>query len=154
MENEFREEISEVRALTISENTSVFLLSAAKWAKFIAIMGFIAVGFMVLGGLFSGIVMSFMENEFAMMPFPPFIFSFLYLAMGALYFFPVYYLFKFSTQAQYAIQTLNTTQLEIAFRNIKSYFKFIGVLIIVMLSLYALAIIGAITFALFFKAML
>ena len=154
MENEIQVENAEVTTLSLTENTTILLYGAAKWSKFISIVGFVMVGFMILGGLLSGIIMSYMENQFAMMPFPPFIFSFLYLVMGALYFFPVYYLFKFSTQAQLAIKTLNSAQLEIAFRNIKSYFKFIGVLIIVVLSLYVLALIGAITFAVFFKAML
>lgn len=151
MENENHIEITDVPTLTISDNAINFLLVATRWAKFIAIVGFVFVGILAFGGLISGIVFSYMDNQFARLPFPPFIFSFLYLIMGVLYFFPVFYLFKFSTHSQYAIKTLNPIQLENAFRNIKSYFKYIGILTIVTLSLFIIAIIGIIkSFGLFF----
>jgi len=62
----------------------------------------------------------------------------MYVLIGLLYFFPVYYLFKFSSKVRTALMTKNTQELETAFENLKSHYKFIGILMIITLSIYVL----------------
>jgi hypothetical protein len=62
----------------------------------------------------------------------------IYVFIGLLYFFPVYYLFKFSSQVRTALINKNSQQLDSAFENLKSHYKFIGILMIITLSIYVL----------------
>ncbi|MGQ1784104.1 MULTISPECIES: hypothetical protein [unclassified Saccharicrinis] len=153
MDNQTNQETQVVPALAFSENALKFLKTGAGWAKFIAIIGFIFVGLIAFGGLIFGIVFSFIgDGMFPVpMPFPPAIFSFLYLILALIYFFPVFYLYKFSSKAYEAVVTLTSKNLEIAMLNLKSYFKFIGILIIVMFALYAIGIIVMIAGFSFFQ---
>jgi hypothetical protein len=134
---------SDIRGeLYISGQSSSFLKETAGWAKFLAILGFIFIGFMVIVGLSAGVFMSaFSSAAGEDMPFPPAFLSILYLAMAAFYFFPVLYLFRFSTYMQRALKTTDQNSLDEAFSNIKSHYKFVGILSIVILGFYVLALV-------------
>lgn len=137
--------------LTVSPGTTNFLREIARWTKFLSILGFVGIGFMVLAALFAGAFLSALPTNGAF-PFPPGLFSVFYLAGAALYFFPVYYLFKFSNNLSNALKQQNSSYLETAFENLKSHYKFIGILAIIILGLYVLIFLSGIImggFALF-----
>lgn len=114
----------------------------AGWAKFLAIIGFVFLGLMVIGALSLGFIMdSFMGEE---IPGGTLWMTILYLALAALYFFPILYLYQFATNMKDAIRSNDQRQMEIAFSNIKSHYKFIGVLTIVLLGFYVLVFVVAI----------
>ena len=118
------------------------LLQTAGWAKFLAIIGFIFVGIMVIGGLS---VMLFLGSESLLeesLPFSPAFLGGLYLLLAALYFFPVLYLFRFATHMQDALRINDQDQLDFALVNIRSHYKYIGIMVIVLLAFYALALVG------------
>jgi hypothetical protein len=118
------------------------LNSAAKWAKFLAILGFVFIGFMVIVGFALSIFMNFLQAvPFQHLPFPGFLFGFVYLLIGVVYFFPILYLFRFSTKIKQAISASNTQQMLIAFQNLKSHYRYIGIVMIVMLALYLLTFV-------------
>jgi hypothetical protein len=71
----------------------------------------------------------------------------IYVALGALYFFPALYLFKYSTKLKRALATKNAEELAAAFENEKSMFKFMGILMVILLGTYALIFVGAMVFA-------
>ena len=121
--------------LTVSPLASGYLSETGKWGKFLAIIGFCVIGLIVLMGLFAGTLFSSMD---AALPFPGFVMGLLYVLIGLLYFFPVYYLFKFSSKVRSALMTKNTQELDAAFENLKSHYKFIGILMIITLSIYVL----------------
>ena len=64
--------------------------------------------------------------------------------MAGLYFIPVYYLYKYSTNMKTALQFGDNNLVAEAFVNLKSHHKFLGISIIVILSLYLLILIGGI----------
>jgi uncharacterized oligopeptide transporter (OPT) family protein len=66
-----------------------------------------------------------------------------YLILAALYFFPVYYLYQFSTRMKTALSTKKDDTLADAFEVLKSHYKFIGVLTVIVLSLYVLGIVSS-----------
>ena len=70
--------------------------------------------------------------------------SLFYLLMAVLYFFPIYYLYKYSSSVKTALQFNDSNLLADAFVNLKSHHKFLGISVIVILSLYLLIIIGAV----------
>lgn len=141
--------------LSLNKQAKSFLLETAKWSKFLAIMGFIMVGFMVIGGLFFGSIMGAVANlsgdASSLAELGPFGFlGLIYVAMALLYFFPIWYLFKFATQMQMALKTDGEAQLTAAFSNLKSHYKFVGIFTIVILSIYVLMFLFS---GIFFAAM-
>ncbi len=145
MDNSLRNNIP----LSLSNNATNYLSETGKWGKFLAILGFCFIGLVVIIGLFAGTLLSFLNTGNNPLPFPGFIFGIIYILMGALYFFPIYYLFIFSTNIKRALIQKNSLKLDIAFKNLKSHYKFIGILTIVMFSFYLLFGIGALFINLF-----
>ena len=140
---------SKREGLAISSEIAAFLVETGKWAKFISILGFIGIGFMVIMAFFMGSIMS-LAGAAEMASFPSGIITFVYLILGGLYFFPVYYLYKFSNNISTAIYRKDNQQLHTAFEYLKSHYKFIGILMIIILSMYALMIVGSIITAAMF----
>lgn len=126
--------------LIIDWRSKEFLKETAKWSKFLAILGFIGIGLMVLFSL----VMLFAPSSVMSngdFPFGGKIFMMLfYLAFSALYYFPVFYLYQFSENTKKAIENNDNKAIRDAFEFLKSHYKFIGILTIILLSLYAIII--------------
>ncbi len=123
-----------------------FLGQTAKWAYFLSILGFIGIGFMVLLAFFMGTVMS-MISGFSGAEEASYMGGFitvLYLVLAVLYFFPVLYLFKFASNMKDALRTNDSDSLTASFGNLKSHYKFLGIMTIVLISIYILIILFAI----------
>ena len=126
-----------------------FLGEAARWGRFLAILGFIGCGFialMVLIVLFFG---SYMGTMIPGMPaeagaLGSFFFGFMLICAGLLIIFPALFLYKFSVKMRRALNNNDQPVLTESFRNLKSLFKFHGILMIISLSLYALAFIAGV----------
>jgi hypothetical protein len=131
--------------LQLDQQSFSYFHEAAKWAKFIAIIGFVFCFFMVIIALFAGTIFASMGAAFGTNSMlTGGMFTIIYLIFAALWFFPCMYLFRFASQMQWALQHNEQIKLQNAIRNLKSYFRYVGIFLIVMLSIYALAIIGAI----------
>ena len=124
-------------SLVVSPAASGYLDEAGKWGKFLAIVGFCFIGLIVVVGLFAGTIFSSMGQAEAM-PFPGFIFSLIYIAMGLIYFFPILYLFRFTNHLRKALQHRNSDELDVAFENLKAHYKYIGIFMIVVIGVYVL----------------
>jgi len=143
MENVETVEQGNRNELVLEIQAEVFLREGRKWAKFLAIVGFIFIGIGALGsiGLFAA---SSMMSELT--PVPMGSVAIFYLIIIGIYFFPIYYLLKFADKAKEALDSRNTQTLTESMQYLKSHYKFLGIFIIVMLSLYPIIIIGAIIF--------
>jgi hypothetical protein len=64
-----------------------------------------------------------------------------YIGMAALYFFPILYLFRFATKAQEAVKANDTPTLTTALENLKSHYKFIGILAAIVMGFYAIMLV-------------
>lgn len=116
------------------------LYEAGGWANFLAILGFIMMGFLVLAGIFMGAVFSNLPAENTL-PFSGGVFTIIYILIAAVYFFPIYYLFKFATMARNGIQVRDSSQVSGALHYLKSHYKFVGILTIAAIALYILFIL-------------
>lgn len=67
----------------------------------------------------------------------------IYIGFAILYFFPVYYLFQFSQKVKQAIAHQSSELLEQSFENLKSHYKFVGIMMVIILGLYAIGILFA-----------
>jgi hypothetical protein len=132
--------------LQVDHNGSAFLKEAAKWAKFLGILGFIFCAFFVLIGLFAGTMMSAAFGRLgggvggAGMMGGAFI-SVFYVVCAVLCFFPYLYLYNFGAKMQMALRANDQDQLNLGLKNLKSYLKFIGILAIIGLAFMLLAFI-------------
>ncbi|MFN8165510.1 MAG: DUF5362 family protein [Bacteroidia bacterium] len=125
-----------------------YIRQTAKWAKFFAILGFIFCAIMILGGIFAGSMLGTMGGGGALgAAGMGGLVGFVYILFSLLYFFPCLYLYRFSVNAQTAIDSRNTEQMTQAFRWLKSNFRFFGILTIVILSLYLVIAIFALIMA-------
>jgi TRAP-type C4-dicarboxylate transport system permease small subunit len=71
----------------------------------------------------------------------------LFLALVALLFFPALFMLKFSNKMLQALNNNDQYTLVASFRQLKLYYKYIGILTIVILSIYALMFLIGIVFA-------
>lgn len=126
--------------LVLEIQAEVYLKETRKWAKFLAIVGFIFMGIMVIASLVMFIYSSCYSS---FMPFPMWGIGFCYLVLAGVYFFPIYYLLQFSNKAKQALLGRSTETLTESMKYLKSHYKFIGIFTIVMLTLYPLGIIIA-----------
>ncbi len=138
--------------LQLDNMSQSYLMETSKWGKFLAIMGFIGCGLLIIIGIFSASVFSRFNSLSSEMggstsPFSPVVLSLVYVIMAVLYFFPCYYLFNFSSRMQTALRTNDQQALQSAFASQKACYKFVGILTIVVLSLYVIALIAGMIFA-------
>mgnify|MGYP000443902134 CR=1 FL=1 len=133
--------------LVLNEQAVDALRTSAKWSMFLAIMGFVGIAFMIIAALIMTSVMSAIPTS-SMSPLGNLkgYLSGFYLFMALLYFPPVYYLFKYATDMKNALLTSSSNMVSVALGYLKSHHKYLGISIIVVLSLYLLFIIGIIVF--------
>ncbi|NWJ52867.1 MAG: hypothetical protein HXX14_18600 [Bacteroidetes bacterium] len=134
----------------ITNESLSYLSTAAKWAKFLSIIGFVSVGILGLLGVFMGISLTLSEKMSAFpAPMPKGLLGLIYVIIAVIYFFPALYLYRFSESTTRSLLLKDTLSLTDAIFNLKKTFKFIGIATIVTISLYILIIIGAVIFVVY-----
>lgn len=139
------EQIQSDTNLCISEKGKTDLKIGRGWALFLAIMGFIFTGFMIIGGLGMTVASGF-AGASNNLPFGFGWFGLIYFVLAGMYFIPVFFLYRFASSLQSALQNDNNMELNLSFRNLKMLFKSSGILLIVGIALYILVIIGFLIF--------
>ena len=131
--------------LQLDQPSTAHLGEAAKWAKFLAIMGFIFCGLMIVIALFAGTLigsaMSAAGGGIASM-FGSGIITTFYLVIAGIYFFPCLFLFRFASLMQHAIRDHEQNKLQESLKNLKSCFRFLGIFTIIVLCFYVLGMFG------------
>lgn len=142
MENNIDEGITEV-GLRMTSKMIDFIITTTKWAKFLSIVGFVILGLMLIGALLMFGVAGSISGGGAIFGSQVLLMSFMYIGMALLYFFPTYYLFKFASKTKKGLMNLDSHSVESGFEYLKSTFKFMGILMIIVLSIYLFAILVA-----------
>ena len=138
--------------LSIDQQASGYLRETAKWAKFLAVLGFIACGLFFLVAVISWITgtsmttfRSFSSDETQRVSGA---FSIILMLICTLiYFLPYLYLFNFASKMQVALRNNDQQMLEQSFRNLKSCFKYVGILTIIVIAFFVVIFLGGILFA-------
>ena len=108
------------------------------WVRFISVMMFIGSGFMILGGL-GAIVVGLIGagmGEGMEATFLPFL-GVLYIVMAFLYIIPAVYLWSYATRIGVLQQQKSLGNLASSLEPQKSFWRFVGILMLVVLVLYA-----------------
>lgn len=141
----------ESEELIISNQTKKYWLEISNWAMFFSILGFIFVGLMVIFGLFFGSILSLLPDTGNLPNGFGFV-GIIYVIIAVIYLIPVYFLYQFSSKMKDALRNSNTMILTESFKNLKSHFKFVGIMTIIGLVLYAVIFIITIGIAAAFGA--
>jgi ABC-type multidrug transport system fused ATPase/permease subunit len=132
--------------LELNDASKDYILEIAKWSRLLSIVGFVGLGIMALSMImmaFSTMVAAaFTQSMGYQMGIVPVII--LYSSMIILYFFPIYYLFKSSQKLKAGISNSNSEEITEGFENLKSHYRFIGIITLIILSIYALIFLSAI----------
>ncbi len=126
--------------MQLSEQAKKYLLEISKWANFIAIVGFIGIGLLIIMSFSIGTIMASLPDG-SLGGFSPKFFSFFYLIAAGIYFIPVFFLFQFGQKTKQAIMQDDHNLLTFGLKKLRSHYKFIGVLFIILIALYFLLIL-------------
>ncbi|HEY6901451.1 MAG TPA: hypothetical protein VI233_12440, partial [Puia sp.] len=132
--------------LSIDSAANGHLKEAARWAKFLAIVGFIFCAFFLLFAVVAGSLLPGLFNTMGTQGLSGSSFSVviivIYSGLAAINFFPCLYLFKFASKMQIALRDNDQEQMVRSFRNIRAFFRFVGMLMIIALCFWAIGLLG------------
>lgn len=138
--------------IMVSENMIGSLNATRPWVKFLAILGFVFTGLAILGGLGMMAAFSLVPAKQGMPGFFGPVFGLIYILMGVfMYLIPCLYLLRYG-QAIDGIPVSGQAALEQALDKQKSFWKYVGILSIVLIVLYVLVLLGVFA-AIIFGAM-
>ena len=137
--------------LSIDPISKNHLSSTASWAKFLAIMGFIACGLIVLMGIFAGSLFERYSSRSegfdrdGMIGARGFgaVAAVFYILLAVLYFFPCLFLFNFASKMKSALLSNDQDILNTSFQNLKKTFRYVGVLTIIVIAFYIIILMLA-----------
>lgn len=112
--------------LRITPEVRQYWKEISAWALFFAILLYILFGLTSIAGLlvaFTGGIPGFISGMFVIALY------------GAFFFFPAYFYAQFSTQMKQALNTENVALLDKAFINLKRFYRYVGIMLIVLLAL-------------------
>ena len=135
------------KPLFITEDIRSYLYDMGKWTKFLAIIGFIFTALIALFAFGSAAFVSLLATYSPGNPLAAMGSGFLsvyFLVIALLYFYPSWLMFKHSNAIKKAVLYGDQESLSVAMLNLKSFFKFWGVLMIVLISFYFMVIVMAI----------
>lgn len=122
---------------TLSDQTTAYIISGSKWARFLAVLGFISSGLIFIGmiaffsvaGTSSDVLgIPFLESSMILILLYGLIFLFQFLSS--------LYLYRFSDKLSTSVKNSDNVLFEESFSNYKKLFMLIGVFIITIISIY------------------
>ena len=138
--------------LIIDGASAASLKETAMWGRFLGILGFIYSGIISVLAVFSGFFFEKLipktELNKAALIGGVFIGVF-YFFIAVVVFFMSMYLFKFGNKAQVALKNNDQESLVESLKNLRLYFRFIGVITLISLIFTALAVVGILVAAAF-----
>lgn len=130
----------ETTGMTVNSGMKADLISASKWALFLCIVGCIGMALLVIVGILMFVVGS--NFGFANTPLGAGV-GLLYLVIAAIYIYPLIKGFQFANATKAACLTDNEAQLARGFSGLRAVLQFFGIMTIIVLVIYAFALVGA-----------
>lgn len=141
------EETSSLFSLSIDPASKSHLTETAKWARFLAIVGFVFIVLMVIVGVYSSLAISGYEDGYdgnagqrSLMNSLGVGMAVAYLLLSLIAFFPFLFLLRFATNMHNALAANNQSALNDAFLNLKVYFRYLGIIFIICLVMMLLSV--------------
>lgn len=143
LDNNFSDDFSD--DLSINSHIRSYLEEIARWANFLAILGFIGLGLGFLFALGIGTMMGSMPEMGGAMLGSTFSIGYIFFMAIylAIFIFPLLYLYRFASNTKKALRSDDQEALTLAFSNLKSHYKFIGIFTAIIMGLYLLIFVFA-----------
>lgn len=143
--------------LSIDPVTKTHLSETAKWARFLAIAGMVFMGFAVVA-IIAFVVYLNSSSVFSSDGYPganPFSnagfsvgIAFFYVLLLLIWFFPLLFLLRFANKMKVALAGNDQQALTTSAQNLKICFRYVGIITIIILAIYAIAFVFGILGAL------
>jgi len=127
---------NELQSVTLDNESINELLETRKWSMFLSVCGFVFLG---LGIIFAFVML---VQKSAYMPRFSGIMLLPMIILTVVYFFPIYYLYKFSVISKEVLTVKSNYKPKDAFEYLKRHYRFMGILCIVIFSIYLLAFLA------------
>jgi hypothetical protein len=144
---------TENREIEIGQETLKILNITRKWTMFVAIVGFIIFGLIVVIGLVAGTFLSTFNSGAHGNGISDLLLLVVIIVLITLYFLPLFSLFRFSKHMAIAISFPDKNEFHKAFKNLKYFFVYLGILIIVLLTMYFVTLVLSGTTIAFLKSL-
>lgn len=121
------------------------LAGTKPWVRLCSVMGFIGAGFMILGGIVmmvSGAALGLSNQQTAGLAGMPVVIGVMYLVFSLLYLIPSIKLWKYGSAIYRLLSTNSVADLENAMEQQRGFWKFVGIMILIMLVFMVVAIVG------------
>lgn len=148
MENQEQFENLETPQLIVTEDMRSYIYDMAKWANFLGIIGFVLSAFMLMAALTVGPAinanpeMAKMLGQFGAMDRATF--SLVFFIYGIAFFYPSFLMVRYAAKAKQGVLYGEQANLNEAMAKLKSLFKYFGILAIIIIGLYLMALVSAI----------
>ncbi len=129
------------------------LRETAKWAKFLAIVGFVICGILIIVAIFAGTFLGTMGGGLGSPATPSFLgagfLSAIYIVIAVIYFVLSLFLYRFANKMQVALLSTDQDNFNVALYNLKLVYRITGIIVLVYLAIVAIAMIFGIGAAAF-----
>ena len=133
-------------SLSIDPATKAHLSETARWARFLSVVGFVFLLLVVFFGVYSMLMISHYEDAFNGYPGQRDIMdsigagvAVMYIIVSLIAFFPLLFMYKFARQMRNALSSNDQALLNSSFQNLKIYFRYLGIVTIILLVLTMLS---------------
>ncbi|HOE05035.1 MAG TPA: hypothetical protein PLZ52_07445 [Bacteroidales bacterium] len=116
------------------------LYESAKWSNFLSVIFFAILGILVLASAIT-IVIASMKYSISNNEAEPFVLAMMYIGFSGIYYFPVVFMYRFSKNVIQGIEENNQEIFYLGLKNLRSHFRFLGVLSMVAISLFTMVLI-------------
>lgn len=135
--------------LVVEDQAKIYLKETAKWSNFLAIVGLVMSGLLIFLGIgvmiFMGSIAGASEDPNLKIFSGGFgiLYGLIYIVIAAFYVYPCLKLYGFAKKTKASLLLSDSFQLTEALSQLNAMFKFVGILTILLMGIYALIILIA-----------
>ena len=133
--------------MELNDQSKAYLYETARWATILSIIGFIVIALLIMVSFSVGTLLA--NSPYGNLGISPQVLSITYLIIAGVYFIPIFFLYQFGVKTKYAIDNNDTDLLTFGLKKLKSHYKFIGIVMIIMFGLNILFLLIGMLTALF-----
>ena len=117
-----------------------YLLETCKWARFLAIVGMVIAGLLMVFVIFTFFSLSQLNDAFNGFYS---LYILIYLVVIGIYIYPIISLYRFAKKVRIGIDQANQDEFNEGLRFLKSTFRYMGIMTIIILAIYSIILLIA-----------
>jgi hypothetical protein len=133
--------------MELNDQSKAYLYEIARWATILSIIGFVVIALLIMVSFSVGTLLA--NSPYGDLGISPQVLSTTYLIIAGVYFIPIFFLYQFGLKTKYEIDNNDTDLLTFGLKKLKSHYKFIGIVMIIMFGLNILFLLIGMLTALF-----